>query len=612
MSGNNNPIRSGSQVSTGQPISSQQVVWNGPNIPLLQIKKGEKIDSTIYKAAMVMTEIISEVDLSTVDVKDLLKVCATCPNPTKNVKTILSALIGKVYLIEELIESLDRQVDGEEVLIRVAACFRTEDDGVPITQLKHSDYTKAIGLQVCEILAAVKGYENVIDQIENDVSELKLRVSALEETDDAIIELESRIEVLEKYRTALTQTLGSINEIASILQSELKESEVGGAIRSLVTGEALWAGDSTTASLSIKRLWQLAIDVRSAVKLIQENCCKVTCDDIVIDFDVRLNDDRTQMTIFFATKTILPGGFKDNDALGNKLTIMDALGNKYVERIKVAEEVNNPNGYVIDLSNTPIDPNQDYYLSMDAAVTSDRMTCVKCITKSITYKSTCGYCEIFVKAMTGAAPGNLILSYRRVSDPTIKTAVVKTGDSLIIPKDIIIIQAIRDGDISIESPCEGIELQLNNAVGGVREEYVLSLEFADSQAKGDFVTGIGYNGTFYPLTTPLDILAEFKTNASLPHGMSKLFEFIQSAISGGRDLLLLKEYTLDTWAGGGGTGQDDQYMNAVVFKTFAAIINNGLYVQVEGKPGGDSYNTAYHERGIRTVQIRPFKLLPPE
>jgi hypothetical protein len=394
------------------PNSSNCILWEGPDIPCIHLCKGDSITEVVYKVATLLCQIKAELQLTDIDFKNLFDVCSACPQPEKTLHNILQLLINKIISLEELIKKLDGSTDSEEISIRIAACFRTTDgNGDTVTELKHIDYTKIIGLHVCELITDLAGISTRVTGLEDDVDDLKDRVQVLESGDNGLDQLEDRIDQLETTVGGMINVIGSNSELAEITSEECPTTGQGNSVPSLAAGDgsALWTGNSKNVSESIKRIWMAVCDVRSAVKIIQDNCCKINCDDILIDFDIRLSDDRRQATLFFAFKSHLPTGFKDVNALGNILTVTDAAGGSYKYFIKLTDEVQNPEGIIIDFANSPIDPKLDYYFTMDAAVKSATLTCVKCINKTITYKDTCAYCEISVTGGSSASDSLIII-----------------------------------------------------------------------------------------------------------------------------------------------------------------------------------------------------------
>lgn len=408
------PTHSGQYKLPCNPTSSNCVSWEGPDLPCISLCNGDSVTDAVYKAAVVLCDIKDELNLSELDLQNLFDVCAACPEPEKTLKNILQLLINKVKTLEDLIDELDGAASGEEIVIRIASCFRTDDgSGDTITELKHSDYTKAIGLQVCTILTDLAGINTRLNGLEDDVDDLKDRVQVLETGDDGLEQLEERVDDLETSVGGLITVLGANTDLAQITSEECPTSGPGNSVSSLAAGDgsALWTGNSNNVAESVKRLWLAVCDLRTAVKIIQNNCCQITCDDVIIDFDIRLSEDRMQATLFFAFKSHLPTGFTDVNALGNKLTITDGNGANTQFFIKIVDEVQNPEGIIIDMADTAIDPTTDYMLSMDAAMKSEGLTCVKCITKTLLYvPPACDYCEIVVTG-DGDASGSLIITY---------------------------------------------------------------------------------------------------------------------------------------------------------------------------------------------------------
>lgn len=410
------PTNSGIFKLPCNPTSSNCVSWEGPDLPCINLCKGDSVTEVVFKAAVVLCQVKDDLDLSDLNLQDLFDVCSACPEPEKSLQNILQLLINKVKSLEELIDDLDGAGSGDEVIIRLASCFRSDDgSGDLITELKHSDYTKAIGLQVCEVLTDLAGISTRVNGLEDDVDDLKDRVQVLESGDDGLAALEDRVDDLESSVSGLVSVLGSNTDLAAITSEECPTSGPGNSVSSLAAGDgsALWTGTSDNVAESVKRIWLAVCDLRSAVKIIQDNCCQITCDDLVVDFDIKMADDRLSATLFFAFKSHVPLGFTDVNALGNKLTVMDSNGAKAEFPIKVAEEAQNPDGILIDWASYAIDPNLDYTFSMNASMKSDSLTCVKCISKEATFKDTCAYCEISFTGDEGL-DGAAIIFYEEV------------------------------------------------------------------------------------------------------------------------------------------------------------------------------------------------------
>ena len=234
-------------------------------------------------------------------------------------------------------------------------------------------------------------------------------------TTNAPIDVNIAWELLEVQFCALRTVTGLPADLSKAIGkqalnlNEARQLSGNGAMSSL-TG---WKPEISTLSDTVNNMWLTINDMRGAVSYITENCCKVGCDSVKVDFDIKLDDTRTEMTLFFASKCKIPTGFKDCNILGNVVTITDKAGNTHEAYVKVAEEALNVEGIMINLKdNSAIDPNSDYTISMEACMTDGSMTCQKCINKLVTYKDTCSYCEITVRAgHSGNIGGELVIVY---------------------------------------------------------------------------------------------------------------------------------------------------------------------------------------------------------
>lgn len=451
-----NPTNSGLYKLPCNPTSSNCVSWEGPDLPCISLCKGDSITDAVYKAAVVLCTVKDDLNLTELDLQNIFDVCFACPEPEKTLKNILQLLINKVKTLDDLINELSGSSSGEEITIRIASCFRTDDGtGDVITELAHSDYTKAIGLQVCTILTNLAGINTQVNSLEDEVSDLNSRVQVLETGDNGIDALTGRVDDLETTVTGFTTVLGSNVQLAEITSEECPTSGVGNSVSSLAAGDgsALWTGNSNNVAESIKRVWLAVCDLRTAVKIIQDNCCQVTCDSVTVDFDIKLSDDRTSATLFFAFKSHIPIGFTDVNALGNKLTVTDANGASAQFFIKVADEAQNPDGILIDFSNTALDSNLDYTFTMDAAMKDDSLTCVKCVIKTVTFKDTCPFCEISVAGghSISSSTNKLVVVYEVGGN--IQSLTVVPGQTSVIPKTSVIKSVIEFGDVQYSSTC---------------------------------------------------------------------------------------------------------------------------------------------------------------
>jgi hypothetical protein len=346
---------------------------------------------------MKVCELQSQLDLSDLDLKCIIDTCLACPQPQKTLAIVLQLIIDKVCDLEEIIDTLTTASTTSDPLVRMATCFQYTDPstGDLVKDLPHTQYTKRIGVEVCNLANQITGILLDITNLQDQVDALDVRVTILENQtlpevtltciNPGLQPMDDAIEAIEADYCSLKGVLGSNTDVAAIAGAEPTTLPV----MSLVNpATALWSTASANAAESLEKMWLAINDLRGAVKLIQDNCCKVTCDDIIVDFDVTVNIADNEMTLFFLPKSNVPTGWADcNTVNGTKFNIVDGGGNESYFYIKLREDVFDDNdvlqnGYVLTIPGA-IDARKGMTITSDVCLTDGSTTCIKCITVSV-------------------------------------------------------------------------------------------------------------------------------------------------------------------------------------------------------------------------------------
>lgn len=424
------PNKSNLNKENCSPVSSNCVIWQGPDLSCINLCTGDTVSDVVHKLAVEICDLKDQLNLSDLDLKCLVDNCLTCPDPEKTLGIVLQLLINKVCDLQEIIDALGGG-SANEVEVRLASCFIadfTDSNGDITNPVPLSIYVQKIAQKICTILSRLDGIDARLDGIDSALIQIDIRLDALEaaglpqvtpicssspvpkDIDVALIGLESAFCSL---RTA-TGLPGDI--LSAITDNECEPVAPATVIPSLVDPSViLWTGQSANLAETIEKLWLAVCDLRAAVSLIQDTCCQVNCDDLIVDFDVVLdfdqNTDEYSLVFYFGDKTSLPLAFGDcNSTLGTKFTIKDDLGHTATIYIKIREDVLNDatvltNGYSVLLPGN-ISPTSTIYLSSDICVTNGELNCVKCVSKEILYTPpVCDYCEI-------TATGDVTITYK--------------------------------------------------------------------------------------------------------------------------------------------------------------------------------------------------------
>lgn len=413
------PTRSNSYDKAGcTPTSSNCIIWQGPDLSCINLCNGDSISKVIYKLA---TELCALQNAAGIDLSELDWDCIVSNGggevaPDILVKDAIQLLITKSCANSEDIDALQAAaiytITAPE---SIATCLNLIDSSDNVIPKSPEEFSLIIAGRLCQLIDSINDINTDLAAVRNDVEDLDASVDTYKtNTNLRLDEIEETLSTVETTVGALSTALGTGAELSSVIDAECTGTGEGAVVFKLTAPEVpLWTTTSDTVADTLTKMWAAVCDLRGAVKSIQDTCCRVTCDDIMIDFDVRLTDGRQTALLFFGTKTVLPTGFTDCNPIGTKLTITDTSGAQYVTYVKIREDIFGVDttltlmeGYEIDLSVSALNPTLAYTFSMDACMTNGGTTCVKCVSVEVPVTESCGFCQI-----TATGSGTAIIVY---------------------------------------------------------------------------------------------------------------------------------------------------------------------------------------------------------
>jgi hypothetical protein len=153
------------------PISSNCVIWQGPNIPCIKLCTGDSITDVIYALATELCTIVDAVNISTLDLSCLE---ITTGDPT-NLNELLQLLVNKICELNNISTSTtnvtrrDNTTCPTDCVVPVAECLQSGGQ----TTMKLLDYIQVISNKICSILTDIV-------TINNSITNLTTRVFILE------------------------------------------------------------------------------------------------------------------------------------------------------------------------------------------------------------------------------------------------------------------------------------------------------------------------------------------------------------------------------------------------------------------------------------------------
>lgn len=410
------------------PISSNCVIWQGPDIPCIHLCKGDTVSDVVFKLATELCEVLDIFDVSTYDLPSACFNNQAC-NPS-DFHALIQLIIYKICCLESDDEVSCENASGtarvssssERLLtdstcpdcyVTIAECFRyTNEFGDLVESMKLDDYARTIGNKVCDLV-------NQINNLNAAVSDLDLRVTALENTPAPIVTLPTVTPVcvispavpvnmnivlsaLEQQFCSLVSVTGSPNNISSAIAKQcigLNGSDALGPYGGTMAALSGWITTANTLAASMNNMWLTICDLRAAVQNIKENCCPSGCDGVEISLTAVLSG--TELRIFL--NGTLPPGFSDCAPAGNIFKVTDGYGAYVNTPISVATYINDPIGFALNIGVTPLNILTNITITSDVCVTDGTSTCQLCINYTVTNISTCPSVTIIPDVVTGTS-----------------------------------------------------------------------------------------------------------------------------------------------------------------------------------------------------------------
>jgi hypothetical protein len=404
------------------PISSNCVIWQGPDIECIKLCKGDTVSDVVNKLALELCEVLDTLDLSTYNLPTECFAGSSC-NPS-DFHALIQILIDKICALQSSSTTrvADEPTGCPDCIVNIAPCFYyTNQFGDLVTTMLLGDYAITVGNKVCDLVNQITlinttliNHEDRITVLENEPPPTLLLPQVTPvcvlappvATDMTLV-----LSALEQQFCQLVTATGSPN---SLYQSILKQcaglntANALGPYGGTMSGLPGWITSTNTVANTINNMWLTICDLRAAVANIQENCCPSGCDGI--DFLLQAAISGPNLTLYF-TGTI-PAGFTDCAPLGSTFKVTDSAGSSISQPILVTSFFNDPSGYTIDLSTTPVNQSLDMVIHSDVCLKNGTDTCTICVEYVLSNQANCPVMSILVTSETSA-----MVSFTAVSAP---------------------------------------------------------------------------------------------------------------------------------------------------------------------------------------------------
>ena len=397
------PYNSNEHKDNCSPLSSNCVIWQGPNLECINLCKGDSISDVVYKLATELCQIKEAIKLTDVDFDCLVDACDDLIIPAdKKLENVIQLLTNAICCVggvaystsSSLAEVIDREYTEPVLPLPQCLWYIDPATGILVTNLLLSDYVVVVANKLCAINDQVQIHQS-------QILDLQVRVTDLENepgyvppqvtpfcTSGFVVqgvptEMDVVLSNLDQQFCNLVGILGDTTSLALAASSQCNLLNAQDALSQSGTMASIpgWNISISNLAQSMQNLWLTVCDIRSAVFDLR-TCCSVDCSAFFLVYQATRNDPGNLVTLIFNSGTVIPSGFT-NCATLSTVSITDGNGHTYTTTLDLIVESTNPLGITYDVSSSSLNPNLPYTVTVNGCIEKDGKTCSKQVTQVI-------------------------------------------------------------------------------------------------------------------------------------------------------------------------------------------------------------------------------------
>lgn len=344
------PTKSSADSNGCNNISSNCVIWQGPDISCIDLCNGDTVSEVVAKLATelctILDGITAEPDLEGFDLKCALPSGAKPSTLQENLQSIVNYICTL---------PTDTGTTYTEPNISLCTELQHADaNGDVVTSLSLSAYAAYVGGRVCSIIGTITTIQNDITALGDritiletnqltDIPELEIVPSCVTSTVGQLTKISTVVSALETAFCDLRDATGTVAQITStVAQQAITNSfSLLSDSTSTYSAQTGWNSNSQSMAQSVQNAWIVIKDIYDAVQTIQTNCCPGACESLSFTFSASRQTGTTGLTsdirLNFAGTT-LPAGYSDVGGT-TTVTLTDADGNSIIQNIDIADAV---------------------------------------------------------------------------------------------------------------------------------------------------------------------------------------------------------------------------------------------------------------------------------
>lgn len=380
------------------PTPSGCVIWNGGDISFLGICDGDCLNFLLHELVTELQKIVGK-DLSTFDITSLLSICSKKAPEEVTILSILTLLRDNQLCLKVFIDELDAQLqklfENQNVKVNLKCYTNFTGLGLSITREQLDQLLIDV---LCNHEGSLDSIDSSILRMQEAINEARRSITIEERlistcVNPASLPLSTQVQNTSTELCNYLLVVGTPEDIADALANTPTDlNPEFGAILGWNPAPILWSEYYSNTLLEVQNL-------RERLTEIEDTCCAVTCDSVIIGFVAFFNEDKTGVILKFTKGAgmVMPVGFEDCGSTG---TITDQAGNTQDFEVGISM------GTTVEI---PLDGltsvgNLDINISAKICNTEKGIECHKCVSQTVE-QGPCDFCVL-------TASGNVTVTYR--------------------------------------------------------------------------------------------------------------------------------------------------------------------------------------------------------
>ncbi len=311
------PIKSDRNQEGCNPVSSNCVIWQGPDIPCIGLCKGDTVSDVIAKLASELCDILVLINVSTLDLSCFGPMC---PKPV-NIQELLQFIITKLCELQDCCDSetlptnktfIGATGDCPDCTVDISPAFYYRNElGDLVTRMPLVDYARAMGNKIYEIINNITTINNTLSFQQTQITYIlnnfpssmpdPITFSGTCLTDKIPvvppggIPIKDLVQAVEDAFCELRAATGMPSDLLAAIFKQCAALDTSPALNLPGVNMGSLPGwipsrEYSTVADSINNMWITICDMRAAISSILKNCCPQGCDGLVVNLvSVTLN-----------------------------------------------------------------------------------------------------------------------------------------------------------------------------------------------------------------------------------------------------------------------------------------------------------------------------------